>query len=130
LPPFTFTAGAIRLLNAYAWPGHVRDLRLVAEVLAATIDDYRVEPSDLPERLGPPPPDVAPFAPPAAPPPANAAANVAGFRPLAEEIEDLERTRMRETLAAAAGVKTKAAALLGMPIRTLSYKMKHLGLAD
>jgi two-component system response regulator AtoC len=130
LPPLTYTPGAMKLVNGYAWPGNVRDLRLVAEVLAATVEDERVEASDLPERFGPPP-EARP-APPA--PPASTASTASmptgsGFRPLAEEIEDLERTRMREALAAAGGVKSKAAAMLGMPIRTFSYKMKHLGVA-
>jgi two-component system response regulator AtoC len=126
LPPLHFTPAAMRILNGYSWPGNVRDLRMVAEVLAATIEDDQVEASDLPERLGPPAAEPAPPVGRAAPP-VEAAPGAAGFRPLAEEIEELERTRMREALAAAGGVKTRAAALLGMPIRTFSHKMKHLG---
>jgi DNA-binding NtrC family response regulator len=51
------------------------------------------------------------------------------FRPIAIEVRDLEIQRINEALEAAEGNKTKAAALIGMPIRTFTEKMKHYGIA-
>ena len=73
------------------------------------------------ERLGgaiPPPPAAEPVA----APPAGATAS---FQPIAEELRDLERRRMAEALAAAGGVKTRAAQLIDMPIRTFAMKAKQ-----
>ena len=50
------------------------------------------------------------------------------FRPLADEIRDLERQRIVAALAASGGVKTRAAQLIDMPIRTLTLKVKQYGL--
>lgn len=50
------------------------------------------------------------------------------FRPIAEELRELERLRMSEALAASGGVKTKAAQLIDMPIRTFTLKAKQYGL--
>ena len=51
-----------------------------------------------------------------------------GFRPLAEEIRDLEASRMRQALDAANGNQTRAAALIRMPLRTFQAKVKQYGL--
>ena len=50
------------------------------------------------------------------------------FRPLAEELRALERRRMVEALHAAGGVQRRAAALLGMPVRTFTCKLAQYGL--
>ena len=50
------------------------------------------------------------------------------MRRLTDEIEELERMRMTEALAKTGGVKTRAAALLGMPIRTFNMKFRQYGL--
>ena len=50
------------------------------------------------------------------------------FRPLAEEMRELERRRMTEALDAAGGVQTRAAELIGMPLRTFVMKFKQYGL--
>src|SRR5690606_14844973 len=47
------------------------------------------------------------------------------FRSLAEELRELERRRMTEALAATGGVQTRAAALIGMPLRTFVLKVKQ-----
>ena len=132
--PMVITPAAMQVLCMYAWPGNVRDLRLVLDVVAATVEDDRVEPSDLPERIG------APHAPEPAPEPE--AAPVAGvaseeaeagarrFQPIASELDALMRQRMIEALEAAGGVRTRAAALLSMPIRTFTYKLRQFGLKD
>jgi DNA-binding NtrC family response regulator len=51
-----------------------------------------------------------------------------GLRPLADEVRELERTRMTQALAAAAGVQKRAAELIDMPIRTFRMKAKQYGI--
>jgi DNA-binding NtrC family response regulator len=52
----------------------------------------------------------------------------APLRNLADEIRELEQRRMTEALAAADGVKSRAAELIGMPVRTFSFKLKQYGI--
>jgi len=106
---------AMQCLLAYGWPGNVRELKHVAEYVVVTVEDDRIEPGDLPAEL-------APVAPVPAPRPA------APMRNLAAELEEIERLRMTEALATTGGVKTRAAALLGMPIRTFNMKFRQYGL--
>ena len=49
------------------------------------------------------------------------------FRPIKDELAELERTRIRQALYAAEGVKTHAAKLISMPIRTFTQKLKEYG---
>jgi DNA-binding NtrC family response regulator len=51
------------------------------------------------------------------------------FRPIAEELREIERTRMEEALEATGGVQTRAAELIAMPIRTFAFKLKQYGLS-
>ena len=114
----------VATLAAYAWPGNVRELKNTMEFIAAAAEDV-VEPHHLPSRIArveaPPPP---PPPPPRAAPPSSEPQ----FRVLADEIEELERTRLRQALEAAGGVKAKAARLIGMPLRTFIAKLKQYGL--
>jgi DNA-binding NtrC family response regulator len=50
------------------------------------------------------------------------------FRPLAQELLDLERQRMKEALLATGGVKNRAATLLSMAERTFRLKLRLHGL--
>jgi DNA-binding NtrC family response regulator len=119
--PMTFTPEAMQVLLAYPWPGNVRELRNTVEYVMVAAPDDHVEPSDLPEHLGGT----------ASPPigllvPQLAAVETKNtFRPLAEELRELERQRMSEALAAAGGVKTRAAQLIDMPIRTFTLRLKQ-----
>ena len=112
-PTLALSEGAARVLAAYGWPGNVRELANVMEYLAATLDGPTVEAAAVTERLK------------AAPPEDDAAA---GFRPLEDEIRALERQRISEALAAAGGNQTRAAELIGMPLRTFVSKLKLHGL--
>ena len=47
------------------------------------------------------------------------------FKPINDELRELEKRRMSEALAAAGGVKTRAAQLIDMPIRTFTLKLKQ-----
>lgn len=115
--PLTLSEEATTALQRHPWPGNVRELRNAMEWVAATCEGLEVGVDDLPESLrearvsagSPSPPDGA-------------------FRGLADEVKDLERRRIAEALAATGGNKTRAAAMLAMPIRTLSEKVKQYGL--
>ncbi|WP_437874493.1 sigma 54-interacting transcriptional regulator [Sorangium sp. So ce513] len=52
------------------------------------------------------------------------------FTPIAEEVRQLERRRMEEALEATGGVQTRAAELIGMPVRTFVLKVKQYGLSQ
>ena len=55
-------------------------------------------------------------------------ASAAGFRPLDDELRDLEQKRIVEALAAAGGNQTRAVELIGMPLRTFVTKLERYGL--
>jgi DNA-binding NtrC family response regulator len=127
------SAEAMELFTRYAWPGNVRELKNVVDYIAATVGARIVEPRHLPAPLSPPSPLRA-ESPPLTPAPATPAAPAAEgpsrtFRPLAEEVRELERTRIAEALAAVGGVQTRAAEALHMPLRTFVLKMNRYGLA-
>ncbi len=116
--PLELSAPAVQLLAQHSWPGNVRELRNVMEYAAATISEERVEPWHLHERLSAPsrPAD----GPTPVPPPAEASAS---FRPLPEEVRELERTRMLQALTLHGWNQTRASQALGMPLRTFVTKM-------
>jgi DNA-binding NtrC family response regulator len=127
------SAAAMQRLAAYRWPGNVRELRHAIEYAMALVDGEQLELWHLPDKLlgeeAPPPDESAPPAEPepemAAHAPAPEAAAMVGFRPLADELRELERRRMIEALRACGGVQRRAAELLGMPLRTFAAKHKQ-----
>ncbi|WP_199732653.1 MULTISPECIES: sigma 54-interacting transcriptional regulator [Corallococcus] len=128
-PELVLAADTLHALSRHAWPGNVRELRNLMDYVAAAVAGDVVEPHHLPPRMmgrkGAAPVAGAESAPEAG---RAVAAPEAGARlPLAQELRELERRRMMEALDAADGVQTKAAALIGMPIRTFSFKLKQLG---
>jgi two-component system, NtrC family, response regulator AtoC len=154
-PPMTISPAALRRLLGFPWPGNVRELKNVMEYLAAAIAEPMIEPRHLDERLGPPAPAAPPAARAHVPPVLVETVDVAGdddgddpmerdevtepisvdvgarprrFRPLAEEIRDLERSRISAALAAAGGNQRLAAELLSMPLRTFVFKLRQYGL--
>jgi DNA-binding NtrC family response regulator len=122
--PPSLSRGALAALAGYSWPGNVRELKNTMEFVAAAAEEV-VAPHHLPSRIArvdappPEPPKPTPKSDDGAPP---------AFRVLADEIEELERTRLREALEAAAGVKAQAARLIGMPLRTFVAKLKQYGI--
>ena len=111
------TEEARRLLQQYPWPGNVRELRHCIGFLTATctgdvIDAWQVA-SQLQGGAARPAPNTEP---------------PSQFRPIKEEIRELERRRMAEALEAAGGNQTLAAALIEMPLRTFVAKLKQYDL--
>ena len=95
-------------LLAYAWPGHVRELRNVIERACILCDGPLLDVASLPIELQ---------APPSASP---AASNY--------DLEGVEREHIRRVLAHTGGNKTLAAELLGIGLTTLYAKVKRYGL--
>ena len=110
--------GALASLDAYGWPGNVRELKNVMEYCAATVAGSKVTAAHLAERLGPAQPS----------PRTRAEAPNPLFVPIADEIRALEIQRMTQALEAAGGNQTKAAELIGMPLRTFFTKMRQYNL--
>jgi len=111
-PPGLTTEVQGRLLQ-YAWPGNVRELRSAMRFVAGTCAGPVVRPEHLPARILES---------------ADAGAESTAFRPVADEVRELEARRIAEALRASGWNKTRAAGLIGMPIRTLTEKMKQYGI--
>lgn len=111
----------LALLEAYAWPGNVRELRNVIERAVVVTQGARIGPEDLPARVrtggrsaeaG-----ASKASAPGAPEPEQAR----------DKVHQFEARMLQETLAATGWNRAEAARKLGMPVRTLSYRMKVLG---
>jgi DNA-binding NtrC family response regulator len=114
----SFTREAVRLLEAYDWPGNIRELEN-AVVRAAALCDHAIRPEDLPER-------VRDF---------HAPEGAAGASPAAVEgpeeiltLAELEARHVARALAHTGGNKQAAARLLGIDRTTLQRMLKKQGL--
>ncbi|MDO8539822.1 MAG: sigma-54 dependent transcriptional regulator [Opitutaceae bacterium] len=115
VPPLTVEPGALRTLQAYPWPGNIRELRNFCEnavVLrrGGSLTEYDLEPKFRGEaaRMG-----SAPGTTSGTTLPASASLSV----------EENEKRLLREALLKARGNRTKAAELMGVSRRTLHRKI-------
>jgi DNA-binding NtrC family response regulator len=113
---------ALAVLLAHAWPGNIRELKNLMQYVAAVLSVEVLLAEHVSEQLGrlraPATPWIETAAPPATP----------RFRPIADELRELEITRIREALEVTGGNQTRAAGLLTMPVRTFFEKAKQYGL--
>ena len=127
---------ALAALRAHAWPGNIRELKNLMQYLAATLEVDVVLAEHVTEQLGrstssprtaarPPHGQLVP----ATTLEATTPLGRRRFRSLADELRELEITRIREALEATGGNQTRAAVLLGMPTRTFFAKAKTYRLA-
>jgi DNA-binding NtrC family response regulator len=119
-PLMSLTDAALAALEGYAWPGNVRELENVIERTVTLTDGERIDRGDLP-------PKIAATANAAAPglfPPQLDASGV----DLPLLVEQFERRLILEALALSHGVKSRAAALLGLNRTTLVEKIRRNGL--
>jgi DNA-binding NtrC family response regulator len=137
--PMIITASAMQKLCSYKWPGNVRELRNAMDYVAAAVPEPLLEVWHLPESISGKrtprrePPSTAPAST-ISDAPVQALADTIEtqitFRPLADEIRELERQRIKEALKAAGGVRKHAAELIGMPLRTFVLRLKQHGLGQ
>jgi DNA-binding NtrC family response regulator len=138
-PPVSISSAALQTLARHDWPGNVRELRNVTEYVAAIAEGSVIDVDAVLQCLAHLPRSNESTRAPTTPPPAArsvvparpvepAASDGDAFKPIHDEIEDLERSRMAAALEASGGNQTRAASLIGMPIRTFATKSKKFGL--
>ena len=104
-----FRSEAVRQLEAFAWPGNIRQLENVIERAVVLARGARIEVSDLP-------PEIA-----GATPLPEGVLTIRIGTPLAE----VEARLLDETLRVTKGNKTLTARLLGIDPRTVSRKLER-----
>ncbi len=107
---------AMRYLQAYPWPGNVRQLENVIERAVILSKNHMVTPDDLPE-------DVLQ-------PEASAAGADGGLLPLKQALEKPERDILVRALKLCHGNRQATAEALGINRTTLYKKMKKYGIED
>ena len=115
----TFTPEAMARLQAYDWPGNIRELRNLIERLLILNEGQEVTPAMLPPEIGRSA-QIAPV-------PAGAMAPVAVedvLTPLAE----VERRHVERVLNATGWNKARAARVLEVDIKTLNKKIRDFGI--
>jgi two-component system response regulator AtoC len=128
LPRKTFASASLPLLAAHPWLGNVRELKNVVEYLVATTAGEVIDADALRARLALAAAPAAIPAPPVEAPRLTQSYNASRV-PLADQIRELERARMQEALEQTGWVQTRAAELIGMPLRTFQQKVKLYGLS-
>ena len=125
VPPLTIEAGALRTLQAYSWPGNIRELRNFCENAVVLRRGGSLTEFDLETKFrGGAPPNASAAA-------SNRASNgTAGTPPPigppgggSLSVEENEKRLLREALVKARGNRTKAAELMGVSRRTLHRKI-------
>jgi two-component system response regulator AtoC len=109
-PGLVLGPGCAAALTAYRWPGNVRELENVLERAAILAPGLELQLADL--ALGPATPGAA-------------AAEAAAPPPFDGTLRDLEREAIRRALAECGGHRKRAAARLGIGLRTLYDKLKE-----
>jgi two-component system response regulator PilR (NtrC family) len=118
------SGAAMQALQAYPWPGNIRELENAIERAVALERTPSILLESLPEQVRSATGAFA--AAPAAAAPADGFPE-AGFD-LEQHVQHIEREYIAEALRRAGGVKVKAAELLGMSFRSLRYYMKKYNL--
>jgi two-component system response regulator PilR (NtrC family) len=115
-----FTPDALRALDAYAFPGNVRELENVVERAVTLANSSVIGLGDLPHEVS---------GASAQPTPALVSLPEEGCN-LEEVLGEMERRLLVEALERAGGVRTHAAKLLGVTLRSLRYRLRKLALED
>jgi len=121
------TDDALALLQAYHWPGNIRELENLIERVLLLADGPLITARDLPEpvRQATTPPPAAPAA------PAEPAPSEGGLKDIVRmKAAELEKDLISKALEETGGNVTRAARLLQISRKSLQTKMKEFGLRD
>ncbi|OYX10204.1 MAG: sigma-54-dependent Fis family transcriptional regulator, partial [Rhizobiales bacterium 32-66-8] len=120
--PPVFSAAALARMQAYGWPGNIRELRNLVDTLVALAEGDRVEESDLPpELLAAPAPSSEPVS-----PPLQSGSDGSAPRPGAD-LKAAERAAILAQVNACGGNLTEAARRLGIARSTLYVRLAEYG---
>lgn len=107
-PELSMAPEALQKLQAYHWPGNVRQLKNLIETLVIFAQSSVIGPESLPPEI------------------VGGAAEQLPFTP-GMPLDELERQAILKTLEVTGGNRSKAAAMLGISRRTLIRRIKELG---
>jgi DNA-binding NtrC family response regulator len=110
--PKRFTEKAMEQILTYAWPGNIRELKNTVERVVVTCPRDEVDATDLPTRVRE----------------ATTGPGVLTVE-LGRSIADVEKDLIQETLRHLTSNRKEAAAILGISVRSLHYKLKKLNLS-
>jgi transcriptional regulator with PAS, ATPase and Fis domain len=113
----TLSLEAIKMMQNYSWPGNVRQLENAIESAVAMCEGNMIKVEDLPMELSDPPSEKT-----------SDSNEYQGSLP--EIVAAVERRMIRKALDQNDWVKARAAKVLGISERILSYKMKKYGIAE
>jgi two-component system response regulator HydG len=103
-----FSSAAMALLTRYAWPGNVREVENVVQGAVVKAEGELIEPQHLPVEI------------------AQVTARYEGFPGIpGASILDFERYAILKTLEATGGSTSKTAALLGISVRKIQYRLQE-----
>jgi two-component system response regulator PilR (NtrC family) len=114
IAPPMLAKDALAALEAYGFPGNVRELENILERAITLSTSGEIRANDIQLR----PPAGGPRAMPSAP----------GAEALGDHLEDIEREAIQRALEQTRHNKTAAAKVLGMSFRALRYRIKKLGI--
>ena len=111
-------------LQAYSWPGNIRELEWAMERAVVLGETERIELRDLPAEVLQPVPEAVGMSPATLPSPNGS------LQPVIPEPtwEDHEKAKILEALQRTNWNITRAAQLLGMTFRTLQYRLEKFGI--
>lgn len=128
-PQLEFSAPAQALLAAQVWRGNIRELRNVLEQLALRCDSPSIEAEDVARVLTDAGLPALPVNEDSAPvDPHGVVAQGGGVRPLAEQVDALERRAVAQALRETGGNRSAAARLLGMSRARLYDRLEAWGI--
>jgi two-component system, NtrC family, response regulator AtoC len=110
------TPAAMAVLEAYPWPGNIRELRNLIERAVLLAESEELDVADFPKLEAP----------------VEGAARGAGFElpPGGVDFEALERDLVLQALRRVRGNRTRAARLLGMNRDQIRYRIQKFGLQE
>jgi len=120
-PLMSVSPAAMRALEAYDWPGNVREMENIIERTIALTDGEVIEKRDLPPAVGGESDEEALL-------PASGPKVTEQGLDMPAAISEIERQMILQALELGGGVKARAAALLGLNRTTLVEKIKRLGM--